>query len=210
MGLTSEPRERHGERILVVDDDQVVLAMLTDALRTGGYAPVVTGDPREALALLATDPFDLVIADVVMPHLDGVGLLEKAKERSPATEVLLISAFGSERMVREARGKGAAGFLHKPFDLGAFMATVREILARPGVGAEAEPDAVCFACRKPFRRGEGRYRVKEGDAHADCATSRTACPTCGASLKPTYSSTGVLLALACRNSGCGYIHHFPS
>jgi DNA-binding response OmpR family regulator len=210
--LTSEVRERHGEQILVVEDDRAMLAMLTDVLRANGYAPVATGDPREALALLATDPFDLVIADIVMPYLDGVGLLEKTKERHPGTEVLLITAFGTEAVVREAREKGAAGFLRKPFDLGMLMAEVRDILARraraAGAGA-VEQEALCYVCKKPFERGEGRYRLKEGDAHGACAKSRTACPTCGATLKPQYASGGLLVALACPNSGCGYYYHFP-
>lgn len=213
MQLTGGATERHGEQILVVDDDPATLAMLADVLRASGYAPVATGDPREALALITTDPFDLVIADVVMPHLDGVGLLEKTKERHPRTEVLLISAFGTEGVIREARAKGAAGFLRKPFNLATFVAEVRDILARRArpVGADGiEQEPRCVVCKKPFELGEGRYRLKEGDAHAECAKSRTKCPTCGASLKPQYSSTGFLVALACPNSACGYSYHFPT
>lgn len=210
--MTTQAMQGHGEQILVVDDDRAMLAMLTDALRTNGYAPVATADPREALAYLARDPFEVVIADLVMPHLDGVALLEKIKERNPGTEVLLISAFGTESIVREAREKGAAGFLRKPFDLGTLMARVGDLLARPqpGTGAgEMEREPLCFVCKKPFERGEGRYRLNEGDAHGACAKSKTACPTCGAMLKPQYSSTGLLVALACPNSACGYYHHFP-
>jgi len=204
--------ERHDEHILVVEDDRAMLAMLTDVLRANGYAPVATADPRQALSLLATDPFALVIADVVMPHLDGLGLLEKTKERHPETEVLLISAYGTEGVVREAREKGAAGFLRKPFDLETFMARVRAILTRREGEREAgalEREPACFVCTKPFERGEGRYRLKEGDAHAECAKSRTKCPTCGAMLKPQYSSSHILVGLACPNSACGYYQHFP-
>lgn len=209
MELTSEAIERHDEQILVVDDDRAMLAMLTDVLRANGYAPVATGDPRQALALLATDPFDLVIADVVMPHLDGVGLLEKTKARHPGTAVLLITAFGTEGVVRDAREKGAAGFLHKPFDLGMFMAEVRDILGRRERAAGKEQGSPCFVCKQPFQPGEGRYRLKEGDAHGACAEAKTKCPTCGATLKPNYSSARLLVALTCPNSACGYYHHFP-
>lgn len=117
-------------QILLVDDDLVLLATLGDVLRAAGYTPVVTPDPREALALLAMERFDLIIVDIVMPHLDGFRLLEKARERNPGADVLLISAFATDEIVREARAKGAAGILTKPFEIEPFTAKVRELLAR--------------------------------------------------------------------------------
>jgi len=120
-----------GAQILLVDDDPGALAMLTDALRAHGYQPVTTTDPREALALLAMERFDLVIADIVMPYLDGFGLLEKARERNPGAEVLLISGYATGEIVREALRKGAAAVLAKPFDIPTFAARVRALLARP-------------------------------------------------------------------------------
>ena len=119
-----------GGHILLVDDDPAALAMLRDVLLAQGYTPVATPDPREALALLAMERFDLVIADIVMPHLDGFGLLEKARERNPGAEVLLISAFATDEIVREGRKRGAADVLPKPFEIGPFTAKVRELLAR--------------------------------------------------------------------------------
>jgi two-component system response regulator GlrR len=118
-------------QILLVDDDRGALGMLGDVLRAEGFRPTTTADPREALALLAMERFDLVIIDIVMPHLDGFGLLEKARERNPGAEVLLISGFATDELVREARQKGAAGVLQKPFDITTFTARVRALLARP-------------------------------------------------------------------------------
>lgn len=118
------------EQILLVDDDLAVLALLGDALRAEGYTPVATSDPREALALLAMERFDLVISDIVMPHLDGVRLLEKARERNPGAEVLLISGFATDEVIQEGLAKGAAGVLPKPFEIGPFTSKVRELLAR--------------------------------------------------------------------------------
>lgn len=122
-----------GAQILLVDDDPGAVAMLADALRAHGYQPVTTTDPREALALLAMERFDLVIADIVMPYLDGFGLLEKARERNPGAEVLLISGFATGEIVREALRKGAAAVLPKPFDVATFAAQVRALLDRPSV-----------------------------------------------------------------------------
>ena len=117
-------------QILVVDDNLGTLTVLADALRAAGYMAVTTPDPREALALLAMERFDLVITDIVMPHLDGFRLLEKARERNPGADVLLISAFATEEIVKEALERGAAGVLPKPFEIEPFTSKVRELLAR--------------------------------------------------------------------------------
>jgi len=136
MGRTeSESGERGteatpGAQILVVDDNLGTLTVLADALRAAGYMAVTTPDPREALALLAMERFDLVITDVVMPHLDGFRLLEKSKERNPGADVLLISAFVTDEIVKEALERGAAAVLPKPFEIGPFTAKVRELLSR--------------------------------------------------------------------------------
>lgn len=119
-------------RILVVDDDPVVLQMVSEVLGTGGYVPTVTADPRQALALLGAETFDLIISDFVMPHVDGLQLLETARERNPSAAVLMMSGFGTGRLVRESLDKGAAEFIAKPFEVTAFLSMVDEILARAG------------------------------------------------------------------------------
>lgn len=138
-GLPDRPRPREHERaagpsvaarILVVDDDPVVLEMVATVLDTGGYAPTVISDSREALALLDTERFDLLISDFVMPHVDGLQLLEKARERNPGAAVLMMSGFGTGQLVRESLHRGAADFVPKPFEVVAFLSMVDEILTR--------------------------------------------------------------------------------
>lgn len=121
-------------KILLVEDDVLVLEMLRDILHEAGYRPRATADPREALALLGTERFDLVIADLVMPHVDGLHLLEKAKARSPGTRVLLMSAYGTDQLVRDGLGKGASAFIAKPFEVAPFVATIREFAGASGAG----------------------------------------------------------------------------
>lgn len=126
--LPPEPAGPQKGRILLIEDDQVVLDMLLDTLRFAGYTPMGTVDAREALALLATETFDLVVTDVVMPWVDGLHVLEKTRERNPGAAILMISAFGTDQVVRDSFARGAAGFLAKPFELAAFIAAVRAIL----------------------------------------------------------------------------------
>ncbi len=116
-------------RILLIEDDQIVFDMLMDTLRFAGYTPTGTVDPREALALLATETFDLVITDVVMPWVDGIHVLAKTRERNPGAAILMISAFGTEQVVRDSLAKGASAFLAKPFELAALISAVRAVLA---------------------------------------------------------------------------------
>lgn len=116
-------------RILLVDDDQVVLEMLRDILREEGFAPRVTADPREAVAWLGAGGFDLVITDMVMPHMDGLHLVEQVKARSPRTAVLLMSAFKTDQLVSDAFRRGASAFISKPFEMAPFIATIRQMVA---------------------------------------------------------------------------------
>ncbi len=116
-------------QILLVDDDLVVLEMLRDILREEGFAPWVTADPREAMAWLRAQGFDLVITDMVMPHVDGLHLVEQVKTRSPKTAVVLMSAFKTDQLVSDAFRLGASAFITKPFELAPFIATIREMVA---------------------------------------------------------------------------------
>jgi DNA-binding NtrC family response regulator len=116
-------------RILLVDDDLVVLEMLRDILREEGFAPRVTADPREAVAWLGAGGFDLVITDMVMPHMDGLHLVEEVKTRSPQTAVILMSAFKTDQLVSDAFRRGASAFITKPFEMAPFIATIREMVA---------------------------------------------------------------------------------
>ncbi len=118
------------ERILVVDDDVAVLDVMVEVLRGDGYAPAFTSDTREAAQLLATGQFDLVISDIVMPHLTGLQLLELARRGNPDVQVVLVTAFSTREIALDALSKGASGLLEKPFSVDQFRATAHEALRR--------------------------------------------------------------------------------
>jgi len=108
-------------RLLVLDDDKHVVSYMADNLSAKGYEVTGVTSPKEALARIERESFDLVITDVEMPELRGTELLAQILARKPAQLVLLITAFGSVEMAVEAVKAGACDFLAKPFKLEALL-----------------------------------------------------------------------------------------
>jgi len=103
-------------RVLIADDDAAIGTVLCDLLGQAGYVArhVASGDA--ALAALQREPFDALIADVRMPGMDGLALLQRVAARSPELPVLMLTAHGSVPLAVEAMKHGAADFMLKPFD----------------------------------------------------------------------------------------------
>jgi DNA-binding response OmpR family regulator len=122
-------------RVMVVDDDPAVQAVVRIALGKAGLSVTAAGDAEGALAQLSDGAPDLVILDVVMPDATGWEVLRRIRERSDVP-VLMLSARDSE--VDKARGLdlGADDYVTKPFSLLEFEARVRRLLRRrPVAGA---------------------------------------------------------------------------
>ena len=117
-------------RILIAEDEEITLKHLVYALTKEGYELVGTRNGREALAELSRDHFDVLITDVKMPEMDGIELLEKAKEKNAELEVLVITGFGSIGAAVEAMKKGAYEYITKPFDLDELILKVKNIRER--------------------------------------------------------------------------------
>src|SRR5881397_1446224 len=100
--------------ILIVDDEKNIRATLARSLRLDGYATIEAGNGADALALIEAGEADLVILDLQMPVLDGIGLLEKMAERGLKLPSIVLTAHGSiEKAVRAVR-LGAFDFVEKP------------------------------------------------------------------------------------------------
>jgi len=105
-------------RVLLVDDDPAVLRSLTQALGHLGVEPESAASAEEALARIAEYPPDLVLSDIRMPGLDGVGLLALVRERAPSVDVVLMTAYDDMTTVVRSMREGAFDFLVKPIDPG--------------------------------------------------------------------------------------------
>lgn len=102
-------------RILVMEDDESISTALEMILSEAGYDVEVAGTGEKALELFENKPFDLIIADLKLPGIGGMEVIRQVKDKSPATEVIVITGVGTEPIADEALTLGAHDFLPKPF-----------------------------------------------------------------------------------------------
>jgi DNA-binding NtrC family response regulator len=114
-------------RILVAEDEEITLDNLVETLRDEGYQVTGVRDGAAALAAVERGRFDLLVTDVKMPGLGGIELLEKVRERSPETEVIVLTGFGSIGSAVDAMRKGAVDYITKPYDLDELTLRVSKI-----------------------------------------------------------------------------------
>ena len=116
-------------RILVVDDEEGMLEVCSDTLEKLREAEVVLENrSQRALERIASESFDLVIADIRMPHVDGIELLRAARKADANQAVLMLTAYLTVETAIECMKLGAADYLTKPFLPEDLLATVRRLL----------------------------------------------------------------------------------
>ena len=118
------------ERILVVDDDRIVLMGLEGVLKHEGFDVSIASSAREALKSLDSDDYDLVLTDLVLQDDSGITILKKAKEVSPEIAVIVITGFASVNSAIEALRQGAFDYLIKPCEDDEMLIRVRRGLER--------------------------------------------------------------------------------
>ena len=116
-------------RILLADDDRVVLFTLAEGLREAGFEVIEARDGIEALALCQSQAPDLALLDIRMPRLDGLELARRLRAET-TVPFLFLSAYGDEEFVRRAVEIGALGYLIKPLHVAAIVPMIRTALAR--------------------------------------------------------------------------------
>ncbi|MFQ5828999.1 MAG: response regulator [Candidatus Methylomirabilia bacterium] len=125
-----ELKELEDLQTLVIDDEPEVLEVMVDILEQAGYPAQSTSDSENASRLLETSKFDLIVSDIMMPHLSGLQLLEIAKRQNPDVQVVLVTGYANRQVALEALEKGASGFIEKPIEIEPFLAAVRQALWR--------------------------------------------------------------------------------
>src|SRR5438067_7187195 len=117
------------ERILVVDDEETIRVIVSSMLATAGYKCRQAASGAEALALLESgDEFELMLSDLMMANLDGIGLLERTKEKFPDMPVVMVTAVHDISVALAALRNGAYDYLLKPFERDQLLATARRAL----------------------------------------------------------------------------------
>jgi len=102
--------------ILVVEDERAIGIAIQQLLEERGHVVKVVGSGKEALTALGHGAFDVVVTDLNLPDLSGMEVLRWSRENTPDAAVVMITAYGSERIAVEAMKLGAADYLPKPFD----------------------------------------------------------------------------------------------
>jgi len=117
-------------KVLIVDDEISMREFLSILLEREGYAPESAENSTAALKCLSENEYELVISDVNMPGLDGIGLLEKIKAYSPDTAVMMITAFSTTEQAVEAMKHGAYNYISKPFKVDEIKLLVRNAIEK--------------------------------------------------------------------------------
>lgn len=111
-------------KILVVDDEEAMRESMAAWLEKSGYRATMAENGAAALAILDSDPHDLILLDIKMPGMDGHELLERIKEHHPGSIIVMITAYGSIDSAITAMKQGASDYLRKPFNPRDLMALV--------------------------------------------------------------------------------------
>jgi DNA-binding NtrC family response regulator len=132
-GWSDGVREADGRaRVLVVDDDAEMRALLADVLSNEGYKVEGVANGAEALIRLRTESFGAIVLDKNMPGLSGLDLLPGLRTICPDTPVIMITAFGDVGTYVDAMEKGAFEYVFKPFRMEELLGVLRRALSSRG------------------------------------------------------------------------------
>ncbi|MCX6122469.1 MAG: sigma-54 dependent transcriptional regulator [Ignavibacteriales bacterium] len=115
------------QRILVVDDEQIIRESLSFILKKEGYNVEEAVNGKDALTKHEANPFDIIITDIEMPEMKGVDLLKQIRQRTPQTLVVIITAFGSVETAVLALREGAADYILKPINFDDLLYRVKKL-----------------------------------------------------------------------------------
>jgi len=123
-------------RVLVVEDEGDLRELLVEYFRGRGHDVAGASDGRAAVAALERDTFDLVLTDLQLPGLDGLGVLQAARRLQPPAYVVIVTGFASLDSAIQAVRLGAYDYLTKPFSLGQIDVVLRRIDDHAALQAE--------------------------------------------------------------------------
>jgi len=139
-GLVQEPATQ--KTILVVDDEDGVRESVREVLSDEGYRVVDTADGTQVLRIIKEQRPELVLLDIWMPQMDGIGLLKEIKSQKPDINVVMVSGHGNIHTAVTATKFGAFDFIEKPVSLDGLLSTVQRALGEaPVPGGRTQPGA---------------------------------------------------------------------
>lgn len=115
-------------KVLVVDDEKLIRWSLTKGLEGAGYAVDTAVDGEDAVQLMASSKYDIVVTDLKMPGLSGIDLLKKIKEYEHNLPVIFLSAYLSKEVIDDAIHYGAYSCVSKPFQMDNILHIIKDAL----------------------------------------------------------------------------------
>jgi DNA-binding response OmpR family regulator len=118
-------------RVLIIEDEPRLAGNIARSLReSAGYAVDVAPDGQEGLFMAESNEYDVVLLDLMLPHMDGMQLLTRIRKAGQRTPVLVVTARDDKESVVELLNAGADDYLTKPFDLGELLARTKALIRR--------------------------------------------------------------------------------
>lgn len=114
-------------RILIAEDEEITRKHIANTLAGEGHDVEAVDNGTEALKRIRADNFDVLIADIKMPGIDGLELLSRVRADSPETDVIIITGFGSIGSAVEAMKQGASDYIPKPFELDELILKINKL-----------------------------------------------------------------------------------
>jgi two-component system, chemotaxis family, chemotaxis protein CheY len=118
-----------GKKVLVVDDSKAIRQSISFVLDQNGYQVLEGADGLEGLSRLNSDKVDLIITDINMPNLDGIGFIKKVRERDESryTPILVLTTESQKTIMDEGKAAGATGWIVKPFSTDKLLDAVKKV-----------------------------------------------------------------------------------
>jgi len=121
-------RPKSAPRVMVVDDDELILEILEKIIKRDGYEVIAYTSARKALQALETEEVEVIISDIVMPEMDGMELLVNVKTRFPKIHMLMITGHSGKYGKESVLDAGADGFISKPFKNIEIIRTLQKLI----------------------------------------------------------------------------------
>lgn len=114
------------ERVLLVDDEEEYLEIMSERMRARDIEVTTSTSAREALDMIATESYDAVIMDFMMPEMNGIEALKVIKEKNPEMQIILLTGHATVEKTVEAMKAGAMDLIEKPADLDALSEKIKD------------------------------------------------------------------------------------
>jgi len=167
-------------KILVVDDEEIVLALAQDALEDMGYEVSVAGGGKEAIARLEQNNYDFILTDIRMPECDGLQLARQARTIAPSVGIIFMTGYANITTAKDAIKEGAYDYIMKPFELSELRQAVENAVAKKQKDTEktlsgelnrlSDLNQLMYAVndRKSLMRLSLGFALMQGKANSGC------------------------------------------